>query len=549
MINRIKLAGCLFLLPLPFIASFLGLSLSACGVFLAEKKVDARFNHGSTNSLAIAQGVFVGEFDNEGLNIPIAMGRTLRGPRPAQEYEDFLDNTTFTAKHTPDIYIIFNDTWRRDHVTPELMPNVYKFQQTYVNPERAHAGASATYHSMFSLLHGVPAYLNYPFIRHGFSGSLPIRILVDKLGYQFHLDSYGNEIDCLKEHFPTVGAKINFTSYAFDYQLHFGSKMHYVHECRHSPATLGNNLIVPQKKNPASTYARNADMDRGLFASTLTRTATNKTGHHIYFIHTQGLHDPYSWREDLPAPSLFHPSVLEEKFESSVLMQNSYKNAVMSFDRTFGEFIAQLQAADQFDNALIILFGDHGEYLGEKLGHDLVWFHGSRPYRDRVDIPMMFKFPGKDSNKAWEHATFSSYDMMPTILDYLGVEDYGQRFYFGASLLSPAIRSSDRVSICIRPNQSDDTFEMALINRTYKIIIRVQKDNLKDMLLADGFNIVAITDLNDIPIESSAKFAKFGIVKGQPLKFADEFSQLIKRDFRQGLHYLFPSACKELAHK
>jgi membrane-anchored protein YejM (alkaline phosphatase superfamily) len=487
------------------------------------------------------EGVIIRENDLEGLNIEIPLQRKVRGPVSKKKLRDFLDSTTFNAKHLPDIYILFNDTWRRDHVIPKLMPNVSKFKEEAVSPQSAISGATATYHSTFSILNSLPSYLSYPYIRGKYAelGSLPVNILVNKLGYQIHIDTWGTEIECMDEILSEDGNP-NLKNYRYDYQLNFAYKMKLIHECKTSK-TLGNSHVVHQTVNPNSAYKSFADMDLALYKSALARTRKNTSGHHFYYIHTMAMHDPYSWRDDVT--DLFEPNQFEENSDSPNVLANSYKNAAKSFDKSFGDFIAGLKAANKYDDALIFVFGDHGESLGEQMGDKRIWMHGSRSYHNRISIPWMIKFPGDNSElkKNLESVTVSASDIMPTILDYLGLENYGQEFYWGKSLLSKEIQVSNRNSINVRPNKDLDSFEMALLNSTYKIIVRIQKGDDTNVLNADGFHIVSITNLFDRPIESSEKFAKFELVKGKPVKHYNEFVEMIKTDFAQSLEYLFPS--------
>jgi hypothetical protein len=485
-----------------------------------------------------SSGAFLAESDLLGLNITIPMHRKIRAPHPRKEIEEFLASTHFKAAHLPNIYLVYNDTWRRDHVTPTLMPNVYNFQHTYIAPQRGIAAATATYHSMLAVLAGGPSYFDYPLVRAGYDkiGGLPINILVKKLGYQFHLDTHGSEMDCTQLSEVPAGAKD--MQRAYDYLLHFGPRMQMIHECAHG-TTLGNSKVLYKLWHPESSYERVADLDQAMVDSLLRRVRQHRSGHHFYMIHTQQLHDPYSWSAD--THNLYSPAQLELKKSDRTLMSNGYKNAAMSFDALFGKFIAGLKAANKFDDAFIIVIGDHGESLGESNGGEEAWFHGGRPYAERINVPIIFKFPGDNSPyKKYEAATIAGYDIMPTILDYLGIIDYGQRFYFGKSLFSPEVLSPARTIISTRPNQSRDTYEMALLNDSYKIIVHLQKGRREDILEADEVKVVSITDLDDIPIERNQKFARFGLKKGLPLRGREEFTKVITDDFAEGLRYLFP---------
>ncbi len=70
------------------------------------------------------------------------------------------------------------------------------------------------------------------------------------------------------------------------------------------------------------------------------------------------------------------------------------------------------------DDTMLVLFGDHGESLTE---HDIYWDHCGL-YEATVHVPMIIRWPGnipegKRINGLVQHA-----DLMPTILEAVGLE-------------------------------------------------------------------------------------------------------------------------------
>jgi arylsulfatase A-like enzyme len=69
------------------------------------------------------------------------------------------------------------------------------------------------------------------------------------------------------------------------------------------------------------------------------------------------------------------------------------------------------------DNALVVVTADHGEMFGE---HDK-WAHGSSIYEEVVRVPLMMRYTGVISPGQVVTTPVQSMDLMPTILDLVGV--------------------------------------------------------------------------------------------------------------------------------
>jgi arylsulfatase A-like enzyme len=80
------------------------------------------------------------------------------------------------------------------------------------------------------------------------------------------------------------------------------------------------------------------------------------------------------------------------------------------------------------DNTLLVITSDHGEALGE---HGEYFTHSSI-YNEIMRVPLIAKFPGGYGRRV--EAPCQLTDIMPTILDYLGIEN--DLLFDGSSLLS-----------------------------------------------------------------------------------------------------------------
>ena len=92
-----------------------------------------------------------------------------------------------------------------------------------------------------------------------------------------------------------------------------------------------------------------------------------------------------------------------------------YYGLISELDDQIGSLIEQLKALDQYDRTLIVITSDHGELLGDH------WTFGKLGYFDSAfHVPLILRdptgTPGRRINRFTENV-----DIMPTILDYLGL--------------------------------------------------------------------------------------------------------------------------------
>jgi arylsulfatase A-like enzyme len=70
-----------------------------------------------------------------------------------------------------------------------------------------------------------------------------------------------------------------------------------------------------------------------------------------------------------------------------------------------------------YENSLIIVTADHGEFFGEHM----LWGHGFGPYEDVHRVPLIVKFPNCTKGGVVEERV-SIMDIFPTTLETLGIE-------------------------------------------------------------------------------------------------------------------------------
>ncbi len=162
------------------------------------------------------------------------------------------------------------------------------------------------------------------------------------------------------------------------------------------------------------------------------------------FVHLFDLHVPYT----LP------PEVARQKGISRYDAQLEYLDQVM------GRFQDALKQGGWWDTSLVVVFGDHGEGLGDHQETD----HGYYIYESTLHVPLIVHWPSAIRNSKLENrnsnldfrvsnAPVGLIDVAPTILDYLRIP--APPSFEGQSLLG-AIKAAE--SAAPRPVYSESLY-------------------------------------------------------------------------------------------
>ena len=98
----------------------------------------------------------------------------------------------------------------------------------------------------------------------------------------------------------------------------------------------------------------------------------------------------------------------------------------------------ELKKSNLLDNTLVIITDDHGEMLGENGGPI---GHGWAVTPELANIPLIIMDPGKPGYHDVNDTIGSQVDLLPTILDLLGIALPQGGLYQGASLYSGAAQT------------------------------------------------------------------------------------------------------------
>ena len=102
---------------------------------------------------------------------------------------------------------------------------------------------------------------------------------------------------------------------------------------------------------------------------------------------------------------------------------SGYYGAITGLDRGVGQILDRLESMGVMENTLILFTSDNGM----NMGHHGIWGKGNgtfpqNMYDTSVKVPMLIASPGHLPEGVVVDALLSHYDIMPTLLDYLGFE-------------------------------------------------------------------------------------------------------------------------------
>lgn len=123
-------------------------------------------------------------------------------------------------------------------------------------------------------------------------------------------------------------------------------------------------------------------------------------GPHFVWVHLYDPHDPY----EPPAPY------------SQTYKDRLYDGEIAYADSALGTFLAYLKTHGRYENALVIVVGDHGEGLGEH--HEDT--HGIFLYDTTTHVPLIVKLPGHANAAKVVDAQVRTMDILPTVLEISG---------------------------------------------------------------------------------------------------------------------------------
>jgi len=128
---------------------------------------------------------------------------------------------------------------------------------------------------------------------------------------------------------------------------------------------------------------------------------SHPAGPHFVWVHLYDPHDPY----EPPAP-------FADKYK-----EHLYDGEIAYADSAVANFVSYLTRRGWYENAIVMVVGDHGEGLGEH--HEDT--HGIFLYDSTTHVPLIVKLPAKASAGTVVDAQVRTIDLLPTALDLLKI--------------------------------------------------------------------------------------------------------------------------------
>lgn len=120
-----------------------------------------------------------------------------------------------------------------------------------------------------------------------------------------------------------------------------------------------------------------------------------------------------------------------------------YYNDLLYMDWTISSLLDQLKESGLLDKTLVVITADHGEMLGENGGPV---GHGWAMSPELANVPLIIMDPDHPGYRV-NNTVGSQVDLMPTILDTLGIPLPQGQLYQGASLYSPELSTNRTIYI------------------------------------------------------------------------------------------------------
>jgi len=96
----------------------------------------------------------------------------------------------------------------------------------------------------------------------------------------------------------------------------------------------------------------------------------------------------------------------------------SYYDQATFLDKQFGRIVSRLRELNIWDDTIVVFTSDHGLCLNDHWQ----WRHGPFLYDQVINVPMIWRVPGLSDPEGVATGLVESVDIMPTILDLVGIE-------------------------------------------------------------------------------------------------------------------------------
>ena len=157
----------------------------------------------------------------------------------------------------------------------------------------------------------------------------------------------------------------------------------------------------PGKPETKSRWGRIERRGMDVVQRAETWLSAHEAAPYFVWVHLYDPHDPYE-----PPPPY-----------SEIYKDRLYDGEIAYADSALGHFITYLKKRNWYEEAFVIVVGDHGEGLGEH-GEDT---HGIFLYDSTTHVPLILKLPNEQEAGRLVEEQVRTTDILPTVLDLVGI--------------------------------------------------------------------------------------------------------------------------------
>lgn len=306
-----------------------------------------------------------------------------------------------------------------------LFPNIYKFYNESVVMNNFHSKEKTDISETLSILGSYPtdAYVNYDFSDNTIPNTVP-NLLQSLSDEDIQMRSFHNGFKSFYNREKTHGA-FGFESLTDMYDMY----------------DISEQLVKSGKAAKTTMHDYMSNGERNLDSEMINtcKDLMFPTDKRFYtYITTITMHGIYYERDNLADKmkklrEVYKPS--DEKNNMEQVLMN-YVTTVMEFDEALGIMMEDLEQKGLLENTTVVLFGDHNSYYQQLSNYvkNIEDYDTDNYFTDLYKVPFMIY----DSDL--EHRVIDKFtctaDIVPTVLDLLGINIYSNMFY-GNSVFSP----------------------------------------------------------------------------------------------------------------
>lgn len=186
-----------------------------------------------------------------------------------------------------------------------------------------------------------------------------------------------------------------------------------------------------------------------IFTEVLKKAASLKRGPVYIQINIMDVHSPYLIRDEYKDEFNDYPVKKANTNYSTEKLTGLVRGtlaAVKQVSLDIGEFVNNLQAIPNWENTLFVITSDHGQGLDDHPDVAVSQGHGHLLYGSQLQVPLIFYHPGKSKKMLEPHRVQQRVrliDLMPTLLDYIGISLPESQEIHGTSLCNLLTRQGE----------------------------------------------------------------------------------------------------------